>query len=114
MGIFNGFWEKDEFYYGKAPFVLQYIFNVGLGVSQFLNTLLGGDQDESISSRLARCQLDPNASKNAKKAAAFVDWVFGKNHCINALEFNCTRQKEIIHWSSTVDYPVPPAPKNKF
>ena len=107
MGLLNDYWEDEKFLLGTAPKHLQYIFNVGLGVSQFINVCLGGDVDESISSRLGRCQLDPEAPKFFKKLANGVDKVFGKNHCLNALESSLSRQKEIWAWSSKTDYPKP-------
>lgn len=107
MGLLNSYFEKDEFYLGKAVWWKQLIFNIGVSLSQLLNTVIGGDPDETISARCGRCQLDPKAPKWAKTTANFVDWVFGPGHCINAVEHTLSRQKEIWHISSTKKYPKP-------
>lgn len=114
MALLNDYFENNDFWLGKAPTHLQYMFNVGLGLSQSLNVVLGGDVDESVSSRMGRCQLDPKAPWFTKKAAWFIDYVFGKDHCLNAVERNLSRQKEIWHLSSTTDYPKPADPYIHF
>ena len=107
MSKWEQHWNKEIFHRGEGPFWQQYFFNIGISLSQMPNTFLFGDCDESISSRLGRCVLDPQAHWIFKKIAAAVDKVFGKDHCVNAVEKNINRKKEIWHWSSTTDYPVP-------
>lgn len=107
--IWGSTWERESFWAGvHKPRWKQYVFNVGLAISQFLNVWLGGHPDESISSRLGRAQLDPNASKTAKKAAWAVDKLFGPEHCLRACEVRVYRNQEVFSWSSKTDYPPPP------
>lgn len=114
MGLLNSYFENNDFWLGKAPTHLQYVFNVGLAFSQLLNTFLGGDVDESFSSRMGRSQLDPFAPIWAPKVAKLIDWIFGANHCLNAVERNLSRQKEIWHITSTKNYPKPADPYIHF
>ena len=105
-GIFKHF-EDDVYWRGEGRPVLQYIFNIGLMFSQVANVFLLGDCDETISSRLGRCVLDPNAPTVLKTLAKAVDKVLGDDHCVKCIEPQLTRQKELWHWSSTEDYPKP-------
>lgn len=115
MGLLNNSFEKSSYWYGCAPKWKQYVFNVGLLISQCLNGLLLGCIDESISSRLGRCQLDPNAKKWAKKLSYIIDGIFGKDHCINACEGVQTwRAQELWSWSNKWDYPKPPKYISQF
>ena len=57
----------------------KYLFNILISFDQFVNTLAGGDPDETISGRLGR--LFPNS-----EFRKFVDFLFGKDHCTKAIE----------------------------
>ena len=65
----------------------KYIVNILISVDQLVNTLIGGDPDETISSRAGKQVRD-----NAKKKGGGWYWlcralhVIDKNHCIDAIE----------------------------
>ena len=62
--------------------IKKYIYNLLISLDQLGNTLLGGDPDETISSRLGK-----NYQGSWMEKA--VDWMFRKktdNHCENAVE----------------------------
>ena len=52
----------------------QYRINIQVTFSQFVNTLFGGDPDETLCSRLYRKY--PNSALRS-----FFDFVLGKGHC---------------------------------
>ena len=63
----------------------QYFKNLGTSLSQFGNTLIGGNPDESLSSRsYRRGTLEGN--KNWRTFGKFIDWLFFKedNHIKNS------------------------------
>lgn len=69
----------------------QYIYNLGLGLDQFVNVLLLGDPDESLSGRLGRAMLSNRPKFWVPWCASSLDWLvlilFGeKHHCRNAVE----------------------------
>jgi hypothetical protein len=75
----------------------QYVFNLGLSISQCANTVLGGDPDESLSSRLGR-----GRSKGiwpVKYALApLVDLILGPDHCHQCIECDERFEKELWAW----------------
>lgn len=62
-----------------APKIKQYFFNILISFDQFVNTLAGGDPDETISSRLGKNFKNSELRK-------FVDFLFKKGHCEGAIE----------------------------
>lgn len=56
-----------------------YLFNILISIDQLLNTIFGGDPDETISGRLGR--EHPNS-----ELRKLVDWLFGDGHCSNSIE----------------------------
>lgn len=82
---------------GTAPRWFQYIFNIGLGASQFINAILGGDPDESISSRTHRAAQTGHCWFVLQEKA--LDALMGKDHCKNAAEW-MENQKEVWHWGN--------------
>lgn len=68
----------------------RYLLRVALGVDQLGNTLLGGQEDETISSRLGRMELRHGGEISWKKpisklVAAMLERV-DSNHCRDAIE----------------------------
>ena len=114
MSAWEDKWAKEKYYAGQGKPLEQYIFNIGIMLSQVPNCILGGDCDESVSSRLGRWVLDPEAHPFWKWVAGIADKIFGKDHCVNAVERNINRAKEIWHWSCETDYPVPPERQPHF
>ena len=88
----------DQFWYGEGWPPFQYLFNAGVGLSQNLSWILGGDPDETISSRLGKAQ---RAGKPwaVKFACPLVDFLIfnEKDHCLKSIEDD-EGIKEVWHW----------------
>lgn len=82
---------------GTAPWPLQYAYNLGVSGSQFGNTLLGGDPDESLSSRFGRAEADEVAIVKDGIAPA-LDLLLGPDHCQQAAEQSQTHTREVWAW----------------
>lgn len=61
-----------------------YFWNVLIAVDQAANTVLGGDPDETISSRAAKRQHE---QKWACLLCRFLHWI-DKNHCPKSIELD--------------------------
>lgn len=63
--------------------VKTYILNFLIGFDQFVNTIMAGHPDETISSRAWRCK---DSSKFWGFMRKLIDWLFffQKEHCYNA------------------------------
>ena len=59
--------------------IIKYVYNLLISFDQFVNTIAGGDPDETISGRLGR--NFPNSFLRK-----VVDKIFGKGHCEGAIE----------------------------
>jgi len=73
--------------------VKRYIRNVGVGVDQLTNAILGGDPDETISSRLGKCKEEGNKFCILVCRVLTKIWVFfgsekseEHGHCISVIE----------------------------
>lgn len=68
----------------------RYVYNCFLSLDQLGNSILAGDPDETISSRLGRITLKHNGripwSRPLARITAAVLNRLQKNHCINAIE----------------------------
>ena len=62
--------------------VCKYIWNILIAIDQLANVLLGGDPDETISSRAGKRQHEQTWAKYLCK---FLNWV-DKDHCITSIE----------------------------
>lgn len=68
--------------------VKRYLWNNLLSLDQSLNTLTGGDPDETLSSRLGKKVLKGDGILPCV-ICKFLDVVFReKNHCINNIEYD--------------------------
>lgn len=81
----------------------QFLYNFGLGLDQFVNVLLLGDPDESLSGRLGRAHVSGRAKwwcEPMRRALdAFVFLAFGEtDHCVNAIEPEESDSKELWSW----------------
>lgn len=91
------FMQRGE--YGKLPAVLQYFYNIGILTSQGISTILGGDPDETLSSRTGKAVVGGNWVA-IHILSPILDFLFQEdNHAINSLEED-EGQKEIWHWSN--------------
>lgn len=64
----------------------RYLFNILVAIDQFVNTILGGDPDETISSRLGKIMAK---RKHRCVVCRWVCWFLDKidpNHCANSIE----------------------------
>ncbi len=70
--------------------ILKYCLNVLIGLDQFGNAILGGDPDETISSRLGKLKVRHGGNIPwYRPLSKFVDWGLDKidpNHSIDAIE----------------------------
>lgn len=68
----------------------KYLLNILISIDQFGNTLLGGDPDETISSRLGKLKIRHGGTISwYRPLSKFVDWGLDKidpNHSIDAIE----------------------------
>ena len=67
------------------PAVAQYILNNLYSFDQMVNTLLGGDPDETISSRLGKMMIRREANVFAKLICWFLD-IIDPGHCVDSIE----------------------------
>ena len=82
---------------GTGPAPLQYVYNLGVSGSQLSNTLLGGDPDESLSSRLGRAEANGNALVK-HGIAPTIDFILGDDHCQQCALANHTHAREVWDW----------------
>lgn len=85
--------------------LLKYLYNLALGLDQFLNVILLGDPDESLSGRMGRAKL----SGRPKWFVPPIVWINDKiwlllagevDHSINAVEpEERPKEKEIWSWT---------------
>ena len=70
--------------------ILKYCLNVLIGLDQFGNAILGGDPDETISSRLGKLKVRHGGNIPwYRPLSKVVDWGLDKidpNHSIDAIE----------------------------
>ena len=68
----------------------QYIFNLLISFDQFVNTIFGGDPDETISSRMGKWARDKRNDRGIKKyayrIANLVVELFEKDHFAKSIE----------------------------
>ena len=62
----------------------RYLYNVLLGLDQFLSVLTGGDPDETVSSRVGKAAAA--GSRWGKALERCLDGLFGAGHCRSSVE----------------------------
>lgn len=83
---------------GSKPWI--YCYNVCIAFDQQVNAWLGGDHDQTISSRAGLARR--RGSTFGKLAADFIDWLFSpleKNHCEKAIAFDALRKRSYETWT---------------
>ncbi|NQX99767.1 MAG: hypothetical protein HRT70_01290 [Flavobacteriaceae bacterium] len=80
----------------------QYLYNLGVSLSQLWSVILGGHPDQSISQRTAKAYL-AKPDGWFKYQRAFIDWILylllkEENHCLNSLKGE-SRAKSLWDWS---------------
>jgi hypothetical protein len=63
----------------------KYIWNILISFDQFCNTLLGGDPDETISSRMGKHLAKHDKCPFCNMLCRFLN-LFQKDHCIKSIE----------------------------
>lgn len=92
----GGYFEDGRVITGEAPRLKQYVYNVGLALSQLVSCLLGGDPDESICSRSAR---GANYPLCRYVLLPLLNGIMGSpDHCQNSMEPDEDFKKEIWSW----------------
>ena len=82
----------------------QYLYNWILGIDQFINVILLGDPDESISGRTGRAMQSGKPKWFVPPFARFNDWLFWvifkeRDHNLNAIEpEERPHEKELWSW----------------
>lgn len=84
-------------------FLYKYTFNLALSFDQFINVILLGDPDDSISGRCGRALASGKPKWWVPYLAAHVDWIFlhlfdQKNHCFDSIEEGEKYEKELWKW----------------
>lgn len=86
-------------------FLAQYVYNLILGLDQFVNVVLLGDPDESISTRASRAIRSGSAKLWVYFLAKAIDFIFDnplytleKNHIENSYEPDEKAEKELWSW----------------
>lgn len=88
----------SRFEAGDGPIHLQYLYNLALGISQLLSVILGGDPDESVSSRTGKA-IKAGKWWFIKVQGPFIDWLtLEKDHCIKSIEYDEGR-KQLWDWA---------------
>jgi hypothetical protein len=64
-----------------SPDMKRYFMNILIAFDQLANVILGGDPDETISSRLGKAH-----DSIGTWARGVVDRIFGKGHCARSVE----------------------------
>jgi hypothetical protein len=84
-----------------VSFLKQYLYNIGVYLSQSISVFLGGHPDESISQRTGRAYLSGRTGYIALqlKVIDFLAWIIlrEKNHCVKSLSGE-PRAREIWNW----------------
>ena len=75
--------------------IKKYIFNLLISIDQLANTILGGDPDETLSSRMGkmvvRWRVGSTKSQLRYKLAVAICWLLNKidpDHCNKSIEHN--------------------------
>lgn len=89
--------------YPRGNAIQQYAFNIALGFDQWVNTLLLGDPDDTLSGRCGRALASGKPKWFVPYLAGFVDYLFlklfnQKNHCLDSIEPEDRMTYEIWKW----------------
>lgn len=89
--------------YPKGNWIQQYLFNIALGYDQWINVLLLGDTDDTISGRCGRAMASGKPKWFVKILAPVIDYMFLKlfkhvDHCKDSIEPEESMTYEIWKW----------------
>ena len=97
FSLFGPLVDHPKLAAGQGSKPLQYVYNLGVSGSQLSNTLLGGDPDESLSSRFGRAEANGNAVVKYGIAPT-VDFFLGPDHCQHAASLASAPKREVWNW----------------
>jgi hypothetical protein len=97
FGLFGKAFCDRRLSEGTAFVPWQYAYNLCLAGSQFSNTVLGGDPDESLSSRFGRAEED-GIVPIRYALAPVTNVLVGPDHCRRCIEHEEPRNKELWSW----------------
>ncbi len=97
FGLFGTIFCDPRLSEGTACWPWQYAYNLCEATSQFSNTVLGGDPDESLSSRFGRAQQD-GVLPVRYGLAPVTNLLVGPNHCRRCIESEQCHKKEVWAW----------------
>jgi hypothetical protein len=101
FAILGPMFSDPRLWHGTAPLPWQYAYNLCVAGSQFTNTVLGGDPDETLSSRLGRADR-AGIPVVAYGVAPAVDLLLGADHCQESIEDSEARLQEVWSWEQGV------------
>jgi len=85
----------------RKKFIHCYLYNIIIAVSQLVNAALGGQPDETLSSRMGRVKRSHGGSfPSHMKLARFLDWFLDKidkDHFWTSIK-EPTRERELWDW----------------
>jgi hypothetical protein len=73
-----------------------YCWNILIAIDQFFNAVLGGDPDETISSRMGRWRSMGGWRAKIATSICLVLHVFDRGHCYDAIEEDHHHERDII------------------
>lgn len=88
----------DQCNKGEATILLQYVYNLGVSLSQFGSAVLGGDPDESLSGRTGKASRAGKWWHVHVQEPAINRLFKDPKHCFNAIEDD-EGAKELWDWS---------------
>lgn len=97
FGLFGKAFCDRRLSEGTAFAPWQYGYNLCVAGSQLSNTVLGGDPDESLSSRFGRAQEDGVVAVRYGLAPV-TNVIVGPDHCRRCIEHDERRNKELWSW----------------
>lgn len=63
-----------------------WLLRVLIAADQLINAILGGDEDETISSRCWKAKV--RGDWRGSCAVSFIDMIFGRGHCERSVEWD--------------------------
>ena len=85
---------------------MKYFLNVLIAIDQFVNTVLAGDPDETISSRLGKRQVTGNNDIITDTTCDILDKI-DNNHCHDSIEYdegkNAVHRRTCLNCGKTLD-----------
>lgn len=82
--------------WGLGESLSEYFYVIALGFDQAGGSILYGQEDWTVSSWTY--YLAMSGDKDAKEFMAFIDWIFGVDHCKNSFYKEAAKMKFTTEW----------------